>query len=102
MHEGVGVVTGRDNPCMYHYLSKQILCLLHGDGFVSAGSPERLKWLKGKFEGRFEIKTKTVGKKEEEGEVKETRILNRIVRVTKDGWEYEVEQRHADLIIQEM
>ena len=35
------------------------------------------------------------------GEVKEARILNRIIRVTPRGWEYEADQRHADLIIQE-
>ena len=43
----------------------------------------------------------TVGSNEAEGEVKEARILNRIIRVTSDGWEYEADQRHADLIIQE-
>ena len=32
---------------------------------------------------------------------KEARILNRIIRVTPQGWEYEADQRHADLIIQE-
>ena len=42
-----------------------------------------------------------MGRKEEEGEVKEARILNRIIRVTRGGWEYEADQRHADLIIQE-
>ena len=38
---------------------------------------------------------------EEEGEEKEARILNRIIRVTNEGWEYEADQRNADLIIQE-
>ena len=38
---------------------------------------------------------------EDQGEVREARILNRIIRVTEEGWEYEADQRHADLIIQE-
>lgn len=29
------------------------------------------------------------------------RILNRVVRVTADGWEYEADQRHVDIIIAE-
>ena len=29
-------------------------------------------------------------------------ILNRIIRVTQRGWEYEPDQRHADLILREM
>ena len=57
--------------------------------------------MKEKLKGRFEIKTTTVGRKEEEGEVKEARILNRVIRVTDGCWEYEADQRHADLIIQE-
>ena len=36
-----------------------------------------------------------------EGESKEERILNRVIRVTSEGWAYEADQRHADLIIQE-
>ena len=54
-----------------------------------------------KLQGRFGIKTTIFGSNEEEGEVKEARILNRISRVTSDGWEYEADQRHANLIIQE-
>ena len=36
------------------------------------------------------------------GDVIETRILNRIVRWTNSGWEYEADQRHADLIMEGM
>ena len=34
-------------------------------------------------------------------EVREAIILNRIIRVTEGGWEYEADQRHADLIVKE-
>ena len=36
-----------------------------------------------------------------DGESREKRILNRVIRVTEDGWEYEADQHHADLIIRE-
>ena len=75
--------------------------MVHGDDFVSVGSPGALRWLKGKPEDRFEIKTGVVGESEDEGEVKEARILSRVIRVSDRGWEYETDQRHADLIIQE-
>ena len=91
-----GFITGRYNPCMYHHPGKQILCLVHGDDFVSVGSPEKLRWLKEKLKGRFEIKTSTAGRREEDGKVKEPRILNRVIRLNKDGWEYEADQRLAD------
>ena len=35
------------------------------------------------------------------GESREERILNRVIRVSEDGWQYEADQRHADLIIRE-
>ena len=49
---------------------------------------------------RFEIKTKVVG--DEPGESKEESVLNRIIRRTQEGWEYEADQRHADIIIKAM
>ena len=35
-------------------------------------------------------------------EVSEARVLNIIVRATRLGWEYEADQRHADIIIREL
>ena len=52
------------------------------------------------MEARFEIKTTIVGDSPEEQ--KEGRVLNRIVRITEHGWEYEPDQRHADMIIEAM
>ena len=74
---------------------------MHGDDFVCVGKPDDLKWLKAKLSLRFEIKTSMVGMNAQDGEIREARILNRIIRVTPQGWECEADQRHADLIIQE-
>ena len=54
-----------------------------------------------KLKERFEIKSTTVGTNQSAGEVREARILNRIIRITEEGWEYEADQRHADLIVKE-
>ena len=35
-------------------------------------------------------------------EQKEGRVLNKIVRITEHGWEYEPDQSHADMIIEAM
>ena len=53
------------------------------------------------LKARFEVKTSIIGRKEVGGEAQEARILNRVIRVTKNGWEYEADQRHCDLIIRE-
>ena len=42
------------------------------------------------------MKTQVVGHSTAQGVVHEARILNRIVRATCDGWEYECDQRHVE------
>ena len=36
------------------------------------------------------------------GDVPETRILNRVVRSTQEGWEYEADHIHADLLVTDL
>ena len=92
-----GFTPGEYNPCTYYHFTMNIKTLVHGDDFVSSGAGASLRWFKEKLEARFEIKSKIIGIQEEEE--KEVRILNRIIRVTENGWEYEPDQRHADLIV---
>ena len=49
---------------------------------------------------RFSIKIAIVGSddKEEKG----VRVLNRVIRCTTEGWEYEANQRHADILVKEL
>ena len=70
---------------------------MHGDDFVGVGRREDARWLKDRMEERFEIKTKVVGIGE--GEEREGKVLNRAIRVAKEGWEYEADQRHGGLIV---
>ena len=44
----------------------------------------------------------TVTNGEEAVEGTECRLLNRVVRCTAEGWEVEPDQRHADLVVQEL
>lgn len=95
---GLGYSQGRYNPCTYYHQGRRLKTLVHGDDFVSVGGRESLCWLRARLEERFEIKTKVIGR--HTGERREDRILNRVVRVTDKGWEYEADQRHADLLIE--
>ena len=94
-----GFNVGRYNPCMYYHPTRGLRCLVHGDDFVCVGEAEELRWLEEKLNERFEIKSKMMGLRD--GESREERILNRDIRVSENGWEYEADQRHADLIIRE-
>ena len=71
--------------------------MVHGDDFTSSASRSAAKWFRDLLEKRFEVNTKVIGSGTDE--VREERVLNRILRDTDDGWVYEADQRHADLII---
>ena len=62
------------------------------------GEEDSLKKMEREMAGRFEIKTKLIGLGN--GFDEEGRILNRIIRVTNEGWEYEADQRHAEIVIE--
>ena len=64
---------------------------------MTTGKRDDAKWFKEELQKIFQIKTQTMGLGPEEK--REGRVLNRIVRISGDGWEYEAGQRHADLII---
>ena len=66
---------------------------------MTVGSEEETNWLKERLENEYEIKTTMVGRRP--GLEKEVRILNRVVRWTEEGWEYEADQRHGEIIVRE-
>ena len=75
--------------------------IVHGDDFTVVGPNKSLRWLKVKMEEIYEIKAEFLGPKVE-GAQTEVRVLNRTIRWTDEGLEYEPDQRHSELIIQQM
>ena len=109
-----GFKRGKYNPCLYYNPTTNLICMVHGDDFMSAGSVEAAKEFRTHLKGRFEIKTQILGSEsracrasttasdEDDQTRTEGRVLNRIIRWTADGWEVELDQRHVDMIVQEM
>ena len=95
-----GFSRGRYNPCRYYHKGTHLKCLVNGDDFVSVGSRRSVEKFRQKLEKRFEIKTKIIGTTDSESS--EGKVLNRVIRETEDGWEYEPDQRHAEIIISEL
>ena len=96
----LGFVQSRYSPSVYWHQGRGLLTLVHGDDFITTGDREHARWFKEALEKRFEIKTKVVGMGHKEA--REERVLNRVLRVTEEGWEYEADQRHAELIVEGM
>ena len=99
--ESIGFASGVASPCIFHHDSRDISCVVHGDDFTSLGSDDSLDWMEKELAGHFELKIRGrlgVGVKGEN----EIRILNRCVRVTAKGLEYESDPRHVDLIAESL
>lgn len=94
--KGLGFKVGKYNACTFWHPGRDIKTIVHGDGFVSGGDAADLEWLRSGMECRFEIKTQMLGQRYAKG----GKVLNRILRVTPEGWEYEADQRHGEFIVQ--
>ena len=119
----LGFRTSKFNPSLFHHPREGIKVLVHGDDFVATGERSKVYRFKDQLAKRFTIKSKIVGSNSlcvsgpstasssgrglrHEGSIEaeklESRILNRVVRWTPQGWEYEADQRHAELIVKAM
>ena len=70
------------------------------DDFVSTSSRAELRWLEAALDRQFEIKSKTIG--HDVGDRTEVKILNRVISVTQQGFRYEPDLRHAEVVVSEL
>ena len=76
--------------------------MVHGDDYATTGSVSDLRWMRDQLVAKFEMKTTLVGHSGDPDVVTEGKILNRIVRATASGWDYECDQRHVEVLIEEL
>ena len=98
----IGFVRDVSNPCVFYHSGRSIRTVVHGDDYASVASLSELSWLRDRLEARFEMKTVMVGHSTAEKVEKEGNILNRVIRATPDGWEYESDQRHVEAMIEDL
>ena len=67
---------------------------------MATGSDDNLHWLATGMKKKFEIKCQVLGP--EANEDKEIKVLNRIIRWTESGLEYEADPRHSEIVINEL
>ncbi len=95
-----GFEQGKATPCSFVHEDREIFITVHGDDFTAAGPLDSLQWLEEQMERRYEIKSEYLGP--EANLSREIRVLNRVIRWTPRGLEYEPDQRHAEIIIADM
>ena len=99
--EKLGFVRGHASACVFRHDEKAITTSVYGDDFTTEGPKRQLDWLKARLEERYELKELArLGPGPNDD--REARILNRVVRWTADGVEYEADPRQAEKLLQEM
>ena len=97
----LGFKQGVASPCVFWHAARSLVCSVHGDDFTTAGAKPDLDWFEAKLEASYELRKEGrigLGKDDD----KEGRILNRIVRWTDSGLEYEAFPRQAERLIESM
>ena len=98
--ESVGFTRGVGHPSVFHHHKRGIKTLVHGDDYVSSGKSADLEWMESELSKAYEIKTQRIGRGAKL--VAEGKVLNRVLRATKSGWEIEADPRHAELVVEQL
>ena len=99
--EKMGFVRGKASPCCFYSKDLQVSVAVHGDDFTALGTQASLDVYEQQLQQAFDLKLR--GRLSEEAHTeKEIRILNRIVRISKQGLQYEADPRHAELVVESL
>ena len=96
-----GFVQGIASACVFHHPDRGIAVSVHGDDFTATGPKPQLEWFEATLRHHYEL---TVGGRLGPGvsDDKEARVLNRIVRWTDKGIEYEADPRQVERLLEEL
>ena len=80
---------------------RELKVAIHGDDFTILGAEKDLNWFREQIKSRFEVKFRgRIGPSEKDD--KSIRLLNRVFEWTPEGIVVEADQRHAELIVQDL
>ena len=94
--ESIGFKASKGSPCVFWHPEKKIRAVIHGDDFTMLGLKSELMWFRSQLSKRFEAKFRGMLGSESD-DVKEMTILNRTVKWTSTGIEYEADHRHVSI-----
>ena len=95
-----GFVQGRASACVFMHPSRGIAVSVHGDDFTVSGPEEELTWLADTLRSRWDVKASILGP--DTHHEQEVKVLNRSIRWTASGIEYEADQRHVHVVLQQL
>ena len=96
----MGFVQGGACPCMFRHPTREIVMSVHGDDFTYAGGKSDLDWFESSMEELYELtKQPRIGPGAHDA--KEAIVLNRVIRWTERGVEYEADPRQCEKLVAE-
>ena len=97
--KSIGFRQGEACPCLFYHDKKRLACSVHGDDFTTAGPKCELDKFEEQLEAKYELKK---GGRLGPGasDCKELTVLNRVLRWTDEGIEYEADPRQAEKLLE--
>ena len=94
-------IRGGASSCVFRHVERDITTSVYGDDFTTTGAKDQLDWFRHALEKKYDlVKSAQLGPAETDG--KEARILNRVVRWTAEGLEYEADPRQAEQLCRDL
>ena len=92
----MGFKSGIASPCCFHHPTRGLHVVVHGTDFTGLELDDDIYDYETHLAKRFKLKIK--GRLGIGCELTEIKILDRVVRITSEGLEYEADPRHTELI----
>ena len=97
----MGFLQGRSSPCVFYHPTWDVQVVVHGDDFTALGTSTSLDEHERGLQECFDVKLRgRLG--EDDGDLREIRVLNRILRVTPSGLTWEADPRHCELLMRSL
>ena len=99
--KSIGFRQGEACPCLFFHERRGLACSVHGDDFTTAGPKCELDVFENQLEAKYELKK---GGRLGPGpdDCKELTVLNRVIRWTSSGLEYEADPRQAEKLLESL
>ena len=98
--EQICYVRGAGHSCVSYHRARGLKTLVHGDDYVTSCPLTQLRCLKKQLEKQYACKSQELFPGHD-GSLSEGKVLNRVIRFTGRGREFEADQRHAELLLEQ-
>ena len=97
----MGFVRGKASACCFFHPENLAICVVHGDDFTFLGPDEVLDEIEEGMQRAFLCKIEgRIGSGARD--LREARVLGRVIRWTPEGIRYEADPRHVDLLVRDL